>query len=257
MCKTPIYTIATGDMPLKCGKCIECCKEHAEVWAMRCMDEASLHDKNCCLTLTYADTDGNLHKDHLQKFIKRLRYYVEPLKIRYYGCGEYGGLKNRPHYHLIIFGWCPDDMIYRFTKKSIKYYKSKMLEDIWGYGFVDVSELSLKACKYCAKYLSKLDRREHEVQPFTVMSRRPGIGADSVKDEYILTGERYYQGKKYQIPKYYLDKLEQKGYNVDMIKQRRRYVATQVASEYLDYHKCAYQKYLHDLELKRLRGGKY
>lgn len=244
-------------MPLKCGKCIECLKEYSQIWAMRCMDEASMHMQNCCITLTYAETDGNLHKDHLQKFIKRLRYYVEPTKIRYFGCGEYGGMKNRPHYHLIIFGWCPDDLQYLYGRKNVEHYKSKYVEEIWSYGIVEVTHISYEACLYCAKYLTKLDRREHEVPPFTVMSRNPGIGANAIKDEWVLTGERYLQGKKKSIPRFYLDKLEQKGYNVDMIKQRRRIVASQVASEYTDYVKLAYEKYQHDLQLKRLRGGKY
>ena len=60
--------------------------------------------------------------------------------------------------------------------------------------------------------------------PFTVMSRKPGIGAHSVTDEMLLTGMMYCEGKSLPIPKFYVDKLEQKGYNVDVLKARRSYV---------------------------------
>jgi hypothetical protein len=34
--------------------------------------------------------DGSLNVVHFQKFMKRLRDRIKPLKIRFFHCGEYG-----------------------------------------------------------------------------------------------------------------------------------------------------------------------
>jgi hypothetical protein len=49
--------------------------------------------------------DGSLDVSHFQKFMKRLRDRIKPLKIRFFHCGEYGDLTRRPHYHALIFGY--------------------------------------------------------------------------------------------------------------------------------------------------------
>ncbi|QXP45051.1 replication initiator protein [Microvirus mar16] len=255
MCTNPFFLSSMPGIPLPCGKCLECCMAHSRMWIGRIMDEASLHDKNCCITLTYEQTDGNLSKRDFQLFMKRLRKALSPIKIRFYCSGEYGGKGNRPHYHCIIFGWYPDDLQYYFSKKGVDFYKSKFVSDIWSRGYILVSPCSYKAVKYCAKYLTKLDKRIHDVPPFTLMSRSPGIGADSIKTEYAVTGQIFRDGKCYQIPRYYIDKLEKAGYNVDMIKARRRFIAQSRSDEYLDPAKLAYQRHVGNEKLKRLRGG--
>ena len=54
-----VFNISQGyaDMPitLPCQQCIGCRLERSRQWAIRCMHEASLYDKNCFLTLTYSD----------------------------------------------------------------------------------------------------------------------------------------------------------------------------------------------------------
>lgn len=42
-------------LKLPCGKCIGCLLERSRQWAVRCIHEASLHNQNCFLTLTYDD----------------------------------------------------------------------------------------------------------------------------------------------------------------------------------------------------------
>ena len=75
---------------LPCGQCIGCRLERSRVWAVRCVHEASLHSDNCFITLTYDNShlpsDGSLHKDHFQKFMKRLRKSVG--KVRFFHCDE-------------------------------------------------------------------------------------------------------------------------------------------------------------------------
>lgn len=236
-------------MAVPCGKCVECCTAYANEWASRCMDEASLYDQNCYITLTYEKTDGHLYKRHLQKFFKRLRKRIYPQKLRYYACGEYGGRGNRPHYHAIIFGWFPPDAKYITTLNGNDYYRSDIVFDTWRSdnefqdifeddaickgGFISVSNVTYRSAKYCCKYLQKIDDREHLVKPFTLCSRKPAIGAGVVSEQLLLDGVMYRRGKPMRIPKIYLDILEKRGYNVDIVKEKRRYIMQQ--KEPLDY----------------------
>lgn len=252
-----------------CGSCYECCTAYANMWAKRCMDEASQYNENCMITLTYEETDGKLHKEHLQKFIKRLRRKLEPKRIRYYACGEYGGQRDRPHYHCLVFGYFPQDAKYICTKGGVEYYGSDFLEEVWKSdkefgkssckgGFISITKLNFKACRYACKYLQKLDKREHSVKPFTVMSRKPGIGANAVDVSMLLNGVVYVDGKEYPIPKFYVDKLEQYGYNVDILKAKRKYIMQSKYGEYLQASAVDSARRRGDLienRLHRMEGG--
>ena len=54
---SPASPPARGAEPctIPCGKCIGCRLAHSRQWAVRCVHEASLHDRNCFLTLTFDD----------------------------------------------------------------------------------------------------------------------------------------------------------------------------------------------------------
>ena len=180
----------------------------------------------CCATLTYAQTDGNLHRRDIQLFIKRLRKYIEPQKVRYFYAGEYGGKNNRPHYHIMLFGWRPDDLREHCrTKRGNISYKSDLLTRLWKHGFVDVGDINPYTARYCARYLQKLDRRPHDVPSFIGMSMKPGIGAGAVSPEYLATDGIYIDGKRYSIPRYYVRYLEKQGYNIEMVTLRRKAIA--------------------------------
>ena len=81
----------------RCGNCLPCLITRKQEWTLRIELEAKCHVANSFVTLTYDDVfrpaGQTLVKDHLQKFIKRLRKAL-PYKIRYYACGEYGELKR-------------------------------------------------------------------------------------------------------------------------------------------------------------------
>ena len=87
-----VFNVKDGfqDMPLEvpCGKCEGCKADKALEWAIRCYQEASLYQENCFVTLTYDDDhipqDGNLQKQHLQQFFKKLRRNYH--QFRYYAC---------------------------------------------------------------------------------------------------------------------------------------------------------------------------
>ena len=89
--KRPQFTTYKS-IQVPCGQCIGCRLLRSVTWASRCMHEASLHDHNCFITLTYDESnlpeDHSLQKDHFQKFLKRFRKAIFPTKIRYFMCGE-------------------------------------------------------------------------------------------------------------------------------------------------------------------------
>ena len=63
-----------------------------------------MHEKSCMLNLTYDDDHlpehGQLWKDDLQRFFKRLR---KKFKFRYVASGEYGEKTRRPHFHIAFW----------------------------------------------------------------------------------------------------------------------------------------------------------
>ena len=119
------------------------------------MHEASLHESNCFVTLTYSDEGiahldrcidpetgeigagplRSLNKRDIQLFMKRLRKRTGA-KIRYLQCGEYGSKTQRPHHHVLLFGFDFQGK-YMFAENrrlGVRYYRSPMLEELWPYG---------------------------------------------------------------------------------------------------------------------------
>lgn len=211
----------TRVLAVPCGKCIGCRLEKSRQWAMRCMHEASLHADNCFLTLTYDDVhlpaDGSLVKRDLQLFLKRLRYRYADKRIRYYGCGEYGEQLSRPHYHLCVFGFVFSDC-YLFKRGAHALYVSDALTDLWGKGHCTVGDLTFDSAAYVARYCTKKvngpladDHYKGRQPEFSVMSLRPGIGADwyrKFKSDCFPSDWLVVNGHKCKPPRYYERLLE-------------------------------------------------
>lgn len=199
-------------LQIPCGQCLGCRLEYSRQWAIRCCLEAKQWSCNYFVTLTYDpvhvplrdhfkvdentgevmehETVMTLKPDDLQKFIKRLRTNFQReyghTGIRFFACGEYGSLNDRPHYHLILFN-CPfEDLKLDHVSDGFAYFRSAMLEKTWPYGMSIVTDFSFQTAGYVARYMLKkhkgLDRDYYEkkgIEPeFTRCSRRPGLGKD-------------------------------------------------------------------------------
>lgn len=186
------------ELLLPCGQCIGCRLEKSRQWAVRMMHEAQTHADNSFITLTYGPDflpdDGSVNVQHFQDFMKRLRRKLEPLRIRFFHCGEYGEAFSRPHYHAIIFGFgFPDRVVWSETGE-FPVYRSSFLDGVWNRGFCTVADVSFESCAYVARYVVKkingdaaLDHywKLNEVTgelavvspEYCTMSRKPGIGA--------------------------------------------------------------------------------
>lgn len=232
-------------MQVPCGQCIGCRLEHSRAWALRCVHEAQLHDENCFLTLTYEDEKlpqyGGLEIEHWQKFVKKLRKHLAPRRIRYFHCGEYGEQYQRPHYHALIFGWTPCDKQLHSTKDGINLYVSPMTQKLWGRGFVTIGELNFQTAAYTARYTMKKLGGERYFQPawdfstgeinelpnvYATMSRRPGIGADWIKQyksDVYPWDHVIHEGLEHKTPRFYdkyLESTHQEEY--ESIKEKRK-----------------------------------
>jgi len=168
------------------------------------MAEASLHERNSFLTLTYDDAhvpaDGNLSKtivpDFIESLRKRRRKPDPPCPVRYYQCGEYGEKRKRPHYHVALFG---EDFresrvpMRRRGSRFPEWISSEMCE-LWPSGQHLIGSLSFESAAYIARYVvdkvtgSRAESHYEEVDcatgelrqrtpEFATMSRRPGIGS--------------------------------------------------------------------------------
>lgn len=208
-------------VPVPCGKCVECEQQYSTIWAYRIVMESSLYTDNVMITLTYKNSPGHLVKRDFQLFMKRLREYIAPLKVRYFACGEYGSKGGRPHYHCIIFGWKPSDMYVFFREKTYDVYRSSLVEKFWTLGYSTVQFVTYDVAKYCAKYLQKQQHYPAEYPPFTLMSLKPGIGLKAFNPVCLSSDKIYLDGKYIKIPRYFLDKAFENGYSLKTLKANR------------------------------------
>lgn len=230
-----------------CGMCIGCRLKYSADWAIRMMHEAKMHSDNCFVTLTYdsehCPLDRSLNKKHLQDFMKRLRSYYSPKKIRFYAVGEYGTEFGRPHFHLILFGHDFSDKKYwRKAKCGEKCYRSADLEKLWTFGNSEIGSVSFDSCAYLSRYVTKKVNGEraddhyfdsstgvYRVPEFARMSLKPGIGANfyaKFKADIFPSDQVIIKGFARKPPKYY-DTLLQRydPEDFDLIKTDRYYAA--------------------------------
>lgn len=225
------------ELSLPCGQCVGCRLERSRQWAVRCMDEASLYEENCFVTLTYSPEklpkDGGLHKDEFQKFMKRLRKSESGKVIRYYHCGEYGEKLGRPHYHSILFNHDFDDKKVHSERNGFTTFTSEKLDKLWGNGFCLIGSVTFESAAYVARYIMKKINGEpaqahyQGKQPeYTTMSRRPGIGAgwfSKYVADIFPDDEKIVNGVSTRVPRYYDNLMEKSDSGLfKKIKSRRK-----------------------------------
>lgn len=203
-----------------CGQCIGCRLEYARQWAVRAVHELKCHKRSCFLTLTYSDKnlpqDGLLEKKELQKFQKRLAKYIAPIRVRYMSCGEYGEETNRPHYHIILYGYDFPDKEKYSENQGYPIYTSKILDRLWEYGECKIGSVTFESCCYVARYMLKKqkgkNKRTDGGEEFLFSSRQPGLGEmhyQKYKGEIYETDSVIVRGKEMRPPKYYDSKFEE------------------------------------------------
>lgn len=211
-----------GSLKVPCGKCVSCRIQKRKEWSMRLKHELNYFDNAMFLTLTYSDEHlpeyDSLKKEHLQLFFKRLRKKYSNAqkfghKIKYFACGEYGELTERPHYHMILFGLG----LNRTDKENVM--------DSWDY--CDWNNLTIRkksfglvedqSIDYVSGYINKKLSGELADEHYTQLKREPvfklssnGLGERYCKDNEKDLNEKqmiYLKGKEHSLPRYYIKKL--------------------------------------------------
>lgn len=217
-------------LQLSCGQCVGCRLERSRQWAVRCMHEAQMHDRNCFITLTYREEElpefMSLRYRDFQLFMKKLRK-VAGAGLRFFMCGEYGGLHARPHFHACLFGYdFPDKVVFKRGIGGAVLYRSPSLEALWRVGFSTIGAVTFESAAYVARYVMKkvtgdaaamhygsVDESTGEVvkrcPEFCRMSLKPGIGRpwlDKFFSDVYPHGKVVVNGVESNAPRYY-DKL--------------------------------------------------
>lgn len=209
MCITPMWR-REYQVNVPCGRCPVCVKRKISQWSVRLLKEGDVSTSALFITLTYSTThvpitpNGwlTLDKKHLQDFFKRLRYYDNKQKIKYYAVGEYGTKFHRPHYHAIIYN-----------------SNAEAICKAWNYGSVHIGQLTPASCGYTLKYVSKKKQtkkpNDDRSPIFSIMSK--GLGKAYVEDERNINfhlkkmEERYFipagNGVKASMPRYYRQRI--------------------------------------------------
>jgi hypothetical protein len=198
-----------GDLiQVRCCQCVGCRTDHAREWAVRCVHEASCHEANSYLTLTYAPEkvpEGyTLVLEHFQDFMKRFRQRLvddlwrkkisehsgevtkdikrflrklaqkEAPKIKFFHAGEYGEEYGRPHYHALIFGYdFPDKKFYKVYKGN-RLYQSEFLSSLWTLGYATIGALTFESAAYVARYCMKKITGVQADAHYTVVDEETG-----------------------------------------------------------------------------------
>lgn len=136
----------------------------------------------------------------VQKFMKRLRYYVTALHesplnqkliqkygkeqtkpfIRYAYNLEYGETTLRPHYHGILYFSSP------LTAQNIE----EIVHKAWQFGRVDISPVECSCSSYVAAYINSLAclpkiYTHREIRPWLLYSKRPPLGSLVIPEEEV------------------------------------------------------------------------
>lgn len=255
--------------PVPCGQCFPCRINRARVWTIRLLLEQTQHVQSCFTTLTYnedflpkGDIENgervsmcSLDKRELQNYFKRLRKKIEPVRFRYFACGEYGLGGFRPHYHIIFFGLGQED--------------KHIIKSCWSdrgipMGRVMTGFVNHRSCRYVAGYCIKnlndtnspyikenfphLVGREPE---FICASRHPnGIGADAIKQFCDDFNKSQITTKKTIRQMDYIGRSWPMGrYMVGKICDHLKIDESDLESELWDYQEEIFDKHLNEKEV--------
>lgn len=191
-----------------CGKCAICIQKKRKDWTARVFIESMQATNLFFCTLTYSDenlcyiNDENpvLNYEDVQKFFKRCR--KRGFEFKYFMCGEYGELSQRPHYHIILFFDMAVDI--------------NIFLNNWKLGFTHVGQVSMGSILYMLKDMLKevdlFEGVERSLRPQIRASKGLGISyaqkffkwhaIDCENRNFIIIN-----GHKYGIPRYLRTKI--------------------------------------------------
>jgi len=162
---------------IACGECLSCLSKYSLGWAVRQHCEATTAEirglktgrgENLFVTFTYNNENlpefGHYNYPHIQRTIRTLRQRLgrwatrnqvpkSDMKFTYCVVPEYGDKNFRPHYHANIFGiTLPDLEAGDPNNRGNFTYKSKILQEAWGLGIIDIQPYDYGAGMYIGNH---------------------------------------------------------------------------------------------------------
>lgn len=231
-----------------CGTCYACQSNKRSSWMFRNTVELQYSQSAFFVTLTYNDTSllrlpfhasSNLRmplKADYQRWLKRLRKALQPAKVRYFLCHEYGDESLRPHYHALL---------YLDTDISLTDMRC-LISDTWRYGNITCDFVSPARIHYLTKYVTKQFRNvkssgrsvdyifnhtwdnrdlqhryivEYYLKRYSFIVASNGLGCQLLREpafirwfwDHLIIGESYPNyvigGRSFALPRIYLRKL--------------------------------------------------
>lgn len=193
MCINP-STLPNG-IQIGCRNCWQCKERRVLDWSGRCIAESKVATASSFVTLTYggeldangSPTGGSDHErvavltySDVQKFFKRLR--KDGFACSYFVTGEYGTLKGRAHWHVIIY-WHGAVPKHNLREQTYHF-------QYWPHGHTYWDKVTPQTVRYVCKYVLK-DLDDAEAQGMLSMSKKPPLGAryfEQRAGEYVKAG---------------------------------------------------------------------
>ncbi len=188
MCLNPVKISDVGFVA--CRECWQCRETKVDDWVGRNIAESRTAKAAHVVTLTYGQDRSTGDIDHIraavltysdvQKYLKLLRANGYP--VRYFVVGEYGSMKGRAHWHIILYwqGEVPDHKL-----------RENFMERHWPHGWSYWDKCTPEAVRYACKYLLK-DPADEDKQGWGPMpSKKPPLGHDYFRrlaDEHVQQG---------------------------------------------------------------------
>lgn len=196
-CESPFWK---GSLLFPCGQCDPCRINRKRVWKNRIILENTQHGSSSFWTLSYDDSNlrrttsglATLHREDFTKWLKRIRVAVQPVRLRFFGVGEYGDRTFRPHYHVALFGYgrCVRGQTLRDGRNRPVAHRCcencRLVQSTWGLGDIHGGNLEDDSAGYLAGYVTKKMTRNDDARlqgrdpEFSAPSLKPGIGRDAM-----------------------------------------------------------------------------
>lgn len=237
------------EVPVGCGKCMECLKQKNREWSVRLQEEIR-HDKTGkFITLTFSPEEleklgseikatGYMRDNEIatlatRRFLERWRKDKKK-SVKHWFVTELGQ-ENTEHIHIHGIIW---------TTENEKYISEK-----WKYGNIWIGKYTNeRTINYITKYINKIDPKHKEYKPKILTSAGIGKGyfdrTDYLKNRYKQnTDERYTtkQGVKLALPIYYRNKIysdeEKEKLWIEKLNKNERYVNGEKTTSDDEYNK--------------------
>lgn len=229
VCFSPFFTVSDNSrlVGFPCGKCPVCLQKRANEWSLRISLESRMYEDIAFVTLTYSNEtlySDKLIPSHLSSFMKRLRTYVMRSgflgKLRFYGVGEYGDRRGRPHFHVVIFG-----LPQRFWSS---------IRDAWNGSIVDIQKPRTvdAVASYVAGYVVKKLYTTSNV----ITRQSQGLGKTFIDKVQHYTQTIVLNGKTRYIGRYLRNRLAKRLGVLEQVKEQGMRALEQAFSVLMPYN---------------------